>query len=334
MRSLMMFQRILFASLLLTVVCGVAIGADSGNIRQTDAVSTTELPRQIQNLLAEDTDGWEFKLMPYVWVPAKMESTSTLSGLSGTVRLNLQDIIDNLEMLMYGRVELWKDEKWGLSYDTVYMNLGYGGGISLNQSAKKEIGGDRLNRQFEVDVNADVALDIDLRLWLNDFAAHYRLVDERFGEGNQQRFIFEPYGGLRYTYLRQEATIEQSTNVRLSSSGSRSRSRSSSRSRSGKEKIGDSQDWVEPFVGGRISWDLNEKLALWFRGDIGGFGIGSASDLFYNLIPGCSYRLNDNVTFDFSYRYTKMDYSNGSGTDKLAMDLEAYGPVFGMTILF
>jgi hypothetical protein len=29
-----------------------------------------------------------------------------------------------------------------------------------------------------------------------------------------------------------------------------------------------------------------------------------------------------------------MDYSNGSGSDKLALDVEAYGPVIGMTILF
>lgn len=97
---------------------------------------------------------------------------------------------------------------------------------------------------------------------------------------------------------------------------------------------GDSRDYVEPLVGGRIIWELNDKFALNFRGDIGGFGIGSGSDLTYQLIPGCSYKLSENTTFDFSYRYVNLDYSNGSGRDKLAIDLEAYGPVFGLSIFF
>jgi opacity protein-like surface antigen len=300
------------------------------------ATSTTDLAQQIQNPLAGDTDGWEFKLMPYFWAPQKMEATSTLSGLTGSMRLNLQDILDNLGMIMFVRVEAWKDDKWGLSYDSVYMYLQFDGGFELNKSAQKEIGGDRFNRQFEVDVNANPALDIDIRLWTNDFAAHYRLVDQRFGDGNKERFIFEPYGGFRYTYLKQEATIKQDTNVRIASSGSRpgSRSGSGSGSGSGQQKIGDSRDWVEPLIGARFVWELNEKISLLFRGDVGGFGIGSASDLTYNLIPGCSYRLTENTTFDLSYQYFNMDYSNGSGRDELAIDVEAYGPSFGMTILF
>ncbi|MHC4554654.1 MAG: YfaZ family protein [Planctomycetota bacterium] len=329
----MTFKRILVASLVLTVVCGAAIAADSGETNMTDTANTTDLAQQIQNPMAGDIDGWHFKLMPYAWVPSVLKADATLSGLGGSVRLNTQDIIDNLGMLMFGRIEAWKDDKWGLSYDTFYLYLQYDDGFSLNPSAKKEIGGDRFNQKFAVDVNADVAFDIDIRLWMNDFAAHYRLVDQRFGDGNKERFIFEPYGGLRYTYLKEEATIQQNTNVSLSSSGSLG-SGSQSASSSGKEKIGDSRDWVEPFVGGRISWDLNEKFTLWFRGDVGGFGIGSASDLTYNLIPGCAYKLTENTTVDFSYRYLNMDYSNGSGSDKLALDVEAYGPVIGMTILF
>lgn len=318
------------------VLCGTAAAVETGDTDKTDTADTTDLARQIQNPMAGDTDGWAFKIMPYAWLPTKLEATSTLSGLTGTVRLNCQDILDNVDMLWFTRVEAWKDDKWGLSYDTVYLYLQLGGGLSLNQSAKREIGGERFSRKFEVDVNADIALDADIRLWMNDFAAHYRLIDQRFGDGNKERFIFEPYGGFRYVYLRQEATIEQSTNIRFASSGSRSGARSFSRSASfsGKEKIGDSRDYVEPLVGGRLVWELNEKTTLWFRGDVGGFGIGNGSDLTYNLIPGCSYRLTENTTLDFSYRYFNLDYSNGSGSNELAMDAEAYGPVMGMTILF
>jgi opacity protein-like surface antigen len=287
-------------ALMLSVVCGIAIAADSGNTNMTDTASTTDIARQIQNPLAEDNGSWEFKLMPYAWLPTTLKSKSTLSGLSGTVKLDLQDILDNLDMVFYGRLEGWKDDKWGLSYDTFYLNLGYDSGFEGSFSG------------------TDFALDADIRMWMNDFAVHYRLVDQRFGDGDKQRFIFEPYGGLRYTYLRQIVVLDAD----IPGKGTAG------------EEFGDSRDWVEPLVGGRIHWDLNEKLALWFRGDAGGFGIGSASKLTYNIIPGCSYKLTENTTFDFSYRYFNMDYSNGSGSNELAMDVEAYGPVFGMTILF
>ena len=333
-RKPMKSKSLLIAFLIVLIVCDIAVAADSGDTHETDIASTTDLAKQIQNPLAEDTDGWQFKIMPYAWLPRKLEATSTLSGLSGTVRLNCQDILDNVGMIMFGRVEAWKDDKWGFSYDTVYLYLQYDDGFSLDQSAKQEIGGERFNQQFEVDVNADVAFDVDIRLWMNDFAAHYRLVDQRFGDGNKERFIFEPYGGFRYTYLRQEATIEQNANVRLSGSGSILGSGSGSSSSSGKQKIGDSRDYVEPLVGARFVWELNDKFSLNFRGDVGGFGIGSGSDLTYNLIPGCSYRLTENTTLDFSYRYFNMDYSNGSGYDELAIDAEAYGPVIGLKILF
>ena len=35
--------------------------------------------------------------------------------------------------------------------------------------------------------------------------------------------------------------------------------------------------WVGPFVGGRLCWDLNEKLAFGVGGDVGGFEIGPRS---------------------------------------------------------
>ena len=296
----MKIKCILIASLVVTVVCGAAIAADSGETNMTDTAGTTDIAQQIQNPLAGDTDGWQFKFMPYAWVPAVLKANkATLSGVSGSIRLNTQDILDNLDMVMYGRVEGWKDDKWGFSYDTFYLNLGYDDGFSPKGFV-------------------DVELDMDIRVWMNDFAVHYRLVDERFGEGNKERFIFEPYGGLRYVYLREIADVE----VDVPGLGSRG------------DELGDSRDWVEPLVGARISWDLNEKFSLNFRGDAGGFGIGSASDLTYNIIPGCTYKLTENTTFDFSYRYFNMDYSNGSGSDELGLDVEAYGPVFGLTILF
>ena len=43
--------------------------------------------------------------------------------------------------------------------------------------------------------------------------------------------------------------------------------------------------------GGRIAYHITDTVALWFRGDVAGFGISdSQSELAYNLIAGLNWR--------------------------------------------
>ena len=98
--------------------------------------------------------------------------------------------------------------------------------------------------------------------------------------------------------------------------------------------LGGSEDWIEPFVGTRVIWDLNDKCSLNVRGDAGGFGIGSASDLTWQIAGGIDYRISPNMTFNAGYRYVELDYSHGSGRDELGIDLRAKGPVLGITMEF
>jgi opacity protein-like surface antigen len=98
--------------------------------------------------------------------------------------------------------------------------------------------------------------------------------------------------------------------------------------------LGTSEDWIEPFIGGRVIWDLNEKWALHIMGDAGGFGIGSGSDLTWQIAGGVDYKISNNMIFNAGYRYIELDYSRGSGLDELGVDLRAKGPYLGLTILF
>ena len=44
---------------------------------------------------------------------------------------------------------------------------------------------------------------------------------------------------------------------------------------------------IDPIVGGRITYHITDTLELWFRGDVGGFGISdNQTELTYNLIAG------------------------------------------------
>lgn len=241
---------------------------------------------------------WQIRFKPYFWMPS-LDADSTVSGLSGSVELNFGDVLDHLDMTAMGQVEAWNG-KWGFVFDGVYMNLGADGSFE----------GTRGGAAFD--------LDADVRLGMADFALYYRLFEQPLGDDNQQMLIFEPYGGLRYGYLRQKIDL----NINIAGVGSAGRT------------LGTSEDWVEPFIGGRVIWDLNDTWSLNVRGDAGGFGIGSASDLTWQVLGGIDYKLSENTTLNAGYRYVDLDYSRGSGANEFGIDLKAQGPYLGLTILF
>lgn len=243
------------------------------------------------------TDGWEIRLMPYFWMPS-LNSDGTVSGLSGNVDWSFGDVMDHFDFGAMGRMEAWKG-KWGFIFDGLFMNL------SADES-------------FQGPSGDSFSLDADGRLGMADFGLAYRLYDQRLGDGGQQRLAFEPYGGLRYVYLRQKIDLDVDI-AGVGSAGS---------------TLGKSEDWVEPFVGGRVIWDLNDKWSLNVRGDAGGFGIGSASDLTWQIAGGVDYKLSKNMILNTGYRYLELDYSRGSGSDEFGVDIKAKGPFLGLTITF
>ena len=249
---------------------------------------------------SQSTENWEIRLMPYLWIlsiDAEGTVGSNLSSISADVDLGFDDIMDHLDFGAMGRVEAWKG-KWGLMFDGLFFNL------SADKSFKGRSG------------ITDFNLDVDARLGMADFGLAYRLFEQQCG--NEQSLAFEPYGGLRYAYLREIVDLT----VGIPGVGSAG------------QTLGTSEDWFEPFVGGRVIWDLNDTLAFNIWGDAGGFGIGSASDLLWQIAGGMDYKLSENVTFNAGYRYLELDYSHGSGASELGIDLRAKGPFVGMTILF
>jgi hypothetical protein len=69
-------------------------------------------------------------------------------------------------------------------------------------------------------------------------------------------------------------------------------------------------DWVDPIVGFRAQWNINEKWYLAGKSDIGGFGVGS--ELAWTLQATVGYKLNERNSVEFGYRYFHTDYDNDS----------------------
>jgi len=89
--------------------------------------------------------------------------------------------------------------------------------------------------------------------------------------------------------------------------------------------LGLTQDWIDPTIVMRATFPLGAKWSATFRGNLGGFGVGS--DLFWQLQADAVYRAGDHWQFAFGYRVIDFDYDSGSGARRFVYDMQNFGPV-------
>lgn len=89
-----------------------------------------------------------------------------------------------------------------------------------------------------------------------------------------------------------------------------------------------SKAWVDPFVGFRGRYDLNDQLYLTGRGDIGGFGVSSESA--WNVYGALGIDVSERTCVELGYRYYQVDYERGA----LNYDVATKGPFLGVRIDF
>jgi hypothetical protein len=64
---------------------------------------------------------------------------------------------------------------------------------------------------------------------------------------------------------------------------------------------------------------------LQFRGDIGGFGVGS--DFSWQIQANAGYRFSKLFQATIGYRVIGINYDKGEGMDRFVYDVDTYGPV-------
>jgi opacity protein-like surface antigen len=98
--------------------------------------------------------------------------------------------------------------------------------------------------------------------------------------------------------------------------------------------LGGDREWWDMFVGPRSTWQATEELALFARGDVGGFGIGSSSQLTWQIKAGGEYAISKYAFLELGYRLLDIDYEEGSGSDKFRFDVQMGGPYMGLGVKF
>lgn len=88
------------------------------------------------------------------------------------------------------------------------------------------------------------------------------------------------------------------------------------------------KDWVDPIIGVRAQWNINDKWFLAGKSDIGGFGVGS--DLTWTMQGTVGYNFTEKVSAELGYRYMDTDYEDGAFT----YDMAEAGIYTGLNIKF
>jgi hypothetical protein len=86
-----------------------------------------------------------------------------------------------------------------------------------------------------------------------------------------------------------------------------------------------SKTWVDPMLIARLATNPAQKVTGQFRGEIGGFGIGS--DLAWQLQAVAAYRFSKLFDLSAGYRAISLDYSSGDGNKAFVYDVVTHGPL-------
>jgi len=142
-----------------------------------------------------------------------------------------------------------------------------------------------------------IGLDVDFEVTLAEVAGLYRV--------KRDAHNFDAVYGLRVYRLNPSVALLNGPTV-----------------------VDETQDWLDPFVGGRWIWNFAEGWSVTARGDIGGFGVGS--DFAWQAVGLVEWQPFEYVSFLAGYRVLDVDYEDGSGSDYFKFDVTVHGPLLGV----
>jgi hypothetical protein len=86
-----------------------------------------------------------------------------------------------------------------------------------------------------------------------------------------------------------------------------------------------SKTFYDPVLITRLSTDIKDKWLFQFRGDLGGFGVGS--DFTWQLQAYAGYRFTEVFQLTAGYRILGIDYDKGVDKERFIFNMNEFGPV-------
>lgn len=94
------------------------------------------------------------------------------------------------------------------------------------------------------------------------------------------------------------------------------------------------QSWVDGFFGARFVREFAPAWTLGLRGDVGGFNVGSSSDLTWSASALLGWEPWRDRMLVAGYRILDVDYDDGLGSSRLEVDIQYRGPIIGLRFGF
>ena len=244
---------------------------------------------------ASETDSWQFGVSIYAWLPDLAGETAfTQPGGSNEFKIDIDDILDNLEFTLMGTFDMRKG-RWGILTDVIYMDVGG----SQTGTREATIG------RNELPVNASANVDLDLKSWIWTLTGYYRALD-------QPGMTLDVVAGARYLDVEQKVNWVVTGNVGSISLPDRTGSAEVSLT-----------NW-DALIGlrGRFAFGAQNAWFVPYYLDVG----AGDSDFTWQGIAGLGYAFHWGEVVA-AWRYLYYDMPSGTAID----DMSFSGPAIGVT---
>jgi hypothetical protein len=254
---------------------------------------------QIDSAKSENTtDKWHFELTPYFWATS-IYSTKEIGPVSFENDTRFKDIFENLDYAIPIHFEFGKDD-WTVITDLLYVK------DQVDKDAQYTIF-ERLPEKSTIDFSADYTVT---KLQCEALGTY----TVKRSSGENSTWKIDVLLGFRYTSqenlleLTQESVLDTLDLFPFSHT----------------------EQYLDPLIGAAFTLTFCKKWQFYFRGDIGGFSVGS--NFTSNLIGNISYETFQFMYINLGYRWLYTNYDNGkSGLEYYSNKSNEIGPILSLT---
>lgn len=271
---------------------------------------------------SSEKSAWTFSFTTYSWLPW-LTGDAAIRGRSFDVDLAPDDVLRSLD---WSTIPVWmstgelRNGKFTLISDIVYSATTGSAGFERSRQ------GPFLSATVRANIDADyqqtvVELGGAYEVWANG------------SQGSTGHSALELLAGGRYWRQELDLSVAISASAALRGPlGLLDLKRSGGRLVASSGSV----DWVDPFVGARMRYDVDKGQWLTIRGDVGGFGAGS--DFSWQTIAAYNWQVCLDSAYEIDayigYRALSVDYSEGNGNKRYEYDVIQHGPVMGLSMQF
>lgn len=256
--------------------------------------------------------GWHFQFTPYAWLPW-MDGDAVVRGRQFDVNQNPGQVLDTLDFAFMGYMQARRGAI------TLYTDIVYSDNTNSGDFAR--------SKTFSPHVAGSIGgvVSADFQQWIAEFGGLYETNRFRVGPGyGDPNLLLDMGGGIRYWHQDLDVNVALAGTVNvdgLITTGSGALARSGG------------VNWVDPFIGARLTYLHSPTESFVVRGDIGGFSIGSRFT--WQAVATYNFYLGSHAAIDYDgylgWRALSVDYVKGRGAARYEYDVLEQGPVIGIT---